>query len=102
MKPNVPNESRLVFTDQLAEQPDLLRMYPYRYVMVASLLVEPGADNIWVARLLWAVETLEARGWEVAGWDSAPLMAPGGVVAGARLSHFAYMRRTAAPQSAPA
>jgi hypothetical protein len=85
---------RAVSTDVLAARPDLLDNYPYRYILVQASLHVFSSDTF--SRLFWAVEMLESRGWELAGWKdrSTPprpaLATPPG----------AFMRRTAVAQAA--
>ncbi|MEV0842928.1 hypothetical protein AB0I55_25725 [Actinocatenispora sera] len=71
---NPVHQERWLPVEALEQNPRLLDDYPHRYVFVvtnsAHEMTDPTSRSRMVAaRLFWAVEALEAQGWEPAAWD---------------------------------
>lgn len=70
---NPVHEHRWLQVDTLAGNPRVLDDYPHRYVFLAhgngGGELTSAYSRMVAARLFWAVETMEAAGWEPVAWD---------------------------------
>jgi|GEM_PF-4725777 len=71
---NQIHQERWLNVEVLEQNPQVLADYPHRYVFVitgsAREMTDPTSRGRMVtARLFWAVEALEAQGWEPVAWD---------------------------------
>lgn len=65
---------RVVDVDFLARDPNLLLQYPFRYALLYTRSAwgpeaEAASNGLSIDKLFWAVELLEAQGWDAAAWD---------------------------------
>lgn len=69
-----PKSRRVVHVDFLSRDPNLLYQYPFRYALVYAENDYGGAEaeaatSRGIDKLFWAVELLEAQGWDAMAWD---------------------------------
>ncbi|GAA4218080.1 hypothetical protein [Actinocatenispora rupis] len=71
---NPLHQERWLPVETLEQNAQALDDYPHKYVFVVTrsngeMTTSFGRGQLVAARLFWAVEMLETKGWEPAAWD---------------------------------